>query len=292
MPSRPTNETWSVEQRLEFIEFRLFWEGSVRRTEIRKKFGVSMQQASADIAKYKESAPDNLRYDTSEKRYLAEPRFKPIIYVPNPERYLAQLKAIDENVIAPGETMLGALPSCDIIPIPKREVSASQLQKILLAIRTGQAISVEYQSMNDARPEPLWRDITPHALATDGLRWHVRAYCHIQEKFKDFIISRCIRVGKLGAPRAHPGDDNEWNSYFEVVLIPNPHFSDAQRKTIERDYGMANGRSVVSVRHAMLYYFDKRMRLDVAESTDRPKETPIIVKNRREYDSLLMTLVT
>ncbi len=292
MPPRPTNEAWSVEQRLEFIEFRLFWEGSVRRTDIRKKFGVSMQQASADIAKYKETAPDNLRYDTSEKRYLAEPRFKPAFYVPNPERYLAQLKAIEENVIAPDETMMGELPSCDVIPVPRRDISAFQFQKILLAIRTGQAISVEYQSMNDARPEPLWREITPHALATDGLRWHVRAYCHIQSKFKDFIISRCVRVGKLAAPLADPSDDNEWNSYFEVVLIPNPHFSDAQKRTIERDYGMTNGRCVMSVRHAMLYYFDKRMRLDVAEKIDRPKETPIIVENRRDYDILLKSLVT
>ena len=34
----------------------------------------------------------------------------------------------------------------------------------------------------------------------------------------------------------------------------------------------------------MLYYFDKRLRLDVSERQDRPKETPVIVKNRASYD--------
>ncbi|WP_375208153.1 WYL domain-containing protein [Hyphococcus sp.] len=292
MPPKSTDEAWSVEQRLEFIEFRLFWEGTIRRSEIREKFGVSIQQASADIAKYRESAPENIRYDTSEKRYLTESRFKPIFYEPNPERYLAQLRAIEEGVISPKETMMGGIPVCDVIPIPKRDVSAFKLQKILQAIRTKQSISIEYQSMNDARPDPMWREITPHALATDGMRWHVRAHCHIQHKFKDFIISRCLRVGKLGDPMAHSSDDNEWNSFFDVVLVPNPHFSEAQKKTIERDYGMSDGRCIVSVRHALLYYFDKRLRLDVAESVDRPKETPIVVDNRNEYDTLLEELKT
>jgi len=292
MPPKPTDEAWSVEQRLEFIEFRLFWEGAIRRSEIREKFGVSFQQASADIAKYRESVPENIRYDTSEKRYLAESRVKPKFYEPNPERYLAQLRAIQEGVISPEETMMGDIPVCDVIPIPKRDVSAFKLQKILQAIRTKQSISIEYQSMNDARPDPMWRGITPHALATDGMRWHVRAHCHIQRKFKDFIISRCLRVGKLGDPMANPSDDNEWNSFFDVVLVPNPHFSEAQKKTIERDYGMSDGRCTVSVRHALLYYFDKRLRLDVAESVDRPKETPIIVDNRNEYDMLLAELKT
>ena len=32
---------------------------------------------------------------------------------------------------------------------------------------------------------------------------------------------------------------------------------------------------------------DKRLRLDVAEKQDRPKETPVVVANRAEYDAAL-----
>ena len=40
---------WGVEQRLEFIEFRLFWEGGINRGDIIEIFGVSVPQASKDL---------------------------------------------------------------------------------------------------------------------------------------------------------------------------------------------------------------------------------------------------
>ena len=61
----------------------------------------------------------------------------------------------------------------------------------------------------------------------------------------------------------------------------------AQQKTIERDYGMVDGRCELPVRLALLYYLDKRLRLDVAEKQDRPKETPIVVANKKDYDKTL-----
>ena len=43
---------WGVEQRLEFIEFRLFWEGHVNRGDLMDAFGVSVNQASTDLNRY------------------------------------------------------------------------------------------------------------------------------------------------------------------------------------------------------------------------------------------------
>ena len=37
---------WGVAQRLEFIEFRLFWEGRVNRSDLMEQFGLSVNQAS------------------------------------------------------------------------------------------------------------------------------------------------------------------------------------------------------------------------------------------------------
>ena len=50
---------------------------------------------------------------------------------------------------------------------------------------------------------------------------------------------------------------------------------------------MQNGRCALQVRLALLYYLDKRLRLDVGEKQDRPKETPVVVANRKEYQSAL-----
>ena len=51
---------WGVEQRLEFIEFRLFWEGGINRGDIIEIFGVSVPQASKDLTMYQEAAPGNV----------------------------------------------------------------------------------------------------------------------------------------------------------------------------------------------------------------------------------------
>jgi hypothetical protein len=91
----------------------------------------------------------------------------------------------------------------------------------------------------------------------------------------------------MGEPFADAARDADWHTHFSVMLIPNPRLSKAQQKTIERDYSMKRGRCEVRVRRALLYYFDKRLRLDVAEKQDRPKETPIVVANRDEYDQAL-----
>src|ERR1700737_783185 len=71
--------------------------------------------------------------------------------------------------------------------------------------------AVGKNSMNDRRPDPLWREITPHAFGWDGFRWHVRAFCHMELTFKDFIISRCLAMGELGDPKGRAEEDINWN---------------------------------------------------------------------------------
>ena len=59
---------WGIEQRLEFIEFRLFWEGAINRADIVDYFAVSVPQASKDLSLYQERAPGNMEYDKRGKR--------------------------------------------------------------------------------------------------------------------------------------------------------------------------------------------------------------------------------
>ena len=73
---------WSIEQRLGFIEGRLFWLGAVNRTDLVRRFGVSMSQASGDIARYLALDPPGLGYDKSAKRYVAGDDFKPVLAAP------------------------------------------------------------------------------------------------------------------------------------------------------------------------------------------------------------------
>ena len=261
---------WGVEKRLEFIEFRLFWEGSINRADIVDQFGVSMPQASKDFALYTEKAPDNMVYDKSAKCYLAAPGYKPVFLEPRADTYLSRLQAGTSS-----------------LPIPCRHVKVEVLRPILIAIRNQRSIKIEYQSMNMHRPAPQWRWITPHALADDGLRWHARAWCHLDCKFKDFILSRCLQVQGQNKPAAKPEADRLWHEVFRVILIPNPVLGEAQQAIIAQDYGMMDGKVAVPVRKALLYYFQKRLRLDIADSVDRANETPVIIANQADFDGAL-----
>jgi hypothetical protein len=278
---------WGASQRLEFIEFRLFWDGVLNRADIIDRFGVSAAQASTDLALYKDLASENFEYDASQKHFVATDGFTPRIFQPNADRYLVQLKAIDDKVISVADTNMGALPAIDAMPIPHRRVDPNILRRLLLTIRSQRGLSVFYHSMNAERPLPLWRGITPHALAFDGLRWHVRAYSHLEARFKDFVLSRILDLGSEIQSGKLADEDAQWHEFFDVVLIPNPKLSESQRETVARDYEMTDGCLRIPVRRALLYYFNKRLRFDVADKADHTKETPVILSNKTEFQRAL-----
>ncbi|WP_027959531.1 MULTISPECIES: helix-turn-helix transcriptional regulator [unclassified Halomonas] len=276
-----------VERRLRFIEFRLYWEGGINRGDIIGFFGVSVPQASKDLSQYQELAPGNMAYDKSEKRYFAADTFQPRFLTPDPNQYLSQLRQIAEKDKTVEETWLSNFPNLDCLPIPHRRIDPEVLRKILSAVRNNEAIEIHYQSMNPNRPDPVWRSISPHALASDGFRWHVRAYCHIDHKFKDFLLSRCLDCRQSGKAKAGGKDDQMWQTFFIVKLTPNPKLSKSQQAIIASDYAMDDHVIDIPVRKSFLYYFKKRLRLDIADLIDRPEEIPVVVANREEFEQAM-----
>lgn len=278
---------WGVERRLEFIEFRLFWEGGVNRSDIVDEFGVSVPQASKDLSLYQEHAPRNIEYDRSLKRYFASDRFEPAFISLDADAYLGHLCAASP---VGSELSCVARPTsvtAEQMPVPQRRIAPDVLRAMLTCVRDDRSIEILYQSMSAGRPDPVWRRISPHAFSNDGLRWHARAFCHIDQKFKDFILSRCLEARAPGGQGALPATDSMWRQYFSVLLCPNPQLSHSQQAVIAQDFAMEGGEKFVPVRHALLYYFSKRLRLDVADRFDDPREAPVIVKNRSAFDIAL-----
>ena len=109
--------------------------------------------------------------------------------------------------------------------------------------------------MSARRPESEWKRITPHALGNDGLRWYIRAFSHIDHKFTNFILSRCLKTREPGSTGAVSNDDRLWRDHFAVAITPNPASSDSQQAVIAQDYEMKDGRAEVLVRKMLLYYF-------------------------------------
>ena len=278
---------WGVERRLEFIEFRLAWEGGVRRADIKTTFKVSEPQASKDLTLYQERAPGNAVYDKNQKRYVAGERFRPVFLKSGPDEYLTRLRSLGEGLTDPSESWIGAAPDIDIVLTPAREVSDECLRAILAAHRSAMSIEVLYQSMGAERPEPTWRRITTHAFGHDGFRWHARAYCHLTDRYKDFLLPRIIGVRDPGPGRQRGEEDALWQDRFSVLITPHPALSDEQKAIVAKDYGMRDGTTELDVRYAMLFYVLKRLNLLGTPEKLSARSQHIVVANRKETDEAL-----
>ncbi|MFB9982379.1 helix-turn-helix transcriptional regulator [Mesorhizobium kowhaii] len=278
---------WGVERRLEFIEFRLFWEGGVNRSDIIQMFDVSVPQASKDLTLYQERAPQNAIYDKSAKRYVAGPQFSPTFLKPDPDGYLSRLRSLAEGLTDHSDSWIANQPETDIALTPRRKVDADVLKAVLQAVRENRSLEVYYQSMGSRRTDPTWRRMTPHAFGYDGFRWHVRGYCHIDEKYKDFLLPRILSVRHMDVPG--PGGDQDvfWNRTFDIEIGPHPGLTASQRVVVAKDYGMTNDRAVLTVRYAMLFYVLKRLGLLGDARQHNPRTQHIVALNPHETERAL-----
>ena len=62
--------TWATDRRLDFIDWCLARQGEVQRGDLVAEFGVSQQQASADLGAFEAAHPGAMNYDKSRKRYV------------------------------------------------------------------------------------------------------------------------------------------------------------------------------------------------------------------------------
>jgi hypothetical protein len=292
MAAKPASEPaedglrWSVERRLAFLEQRLYWEGRVNRGDLMERFGVSVNQASADFTRYQEIAPANLVYDKSRKTYVAGPAFAPSFDPPDADRYLAELRLLGDGIIAPGEGDLGELPPYAVALTPRRAVPTDALRASLAAIRGRRALEARYQSMRS--PRPRRRLIEPHALAFDGFRWHARARDVEDGAFKDFVLGRMADAQVSETPAASSAaDDGEWSSWITLEIAPHPALSPGQAAAIRADYDFEGRTKSARVRRALLLYTLKRLGLDTAPEARPPVEQHIVLLNRDEVMPLL-----
>ena len=279
---------WGQDRRLEFIDSRLYWDGRVNRSSLTDFFGISVPQASLDLAEYQAQAPHNTVYDRTEKAYVATPQFKPLLVDPTSGRYLAELYALTTSTIPPDISFLGEPPTTAIVKHPTRLVSPELLRSVLHAIRSHSMLEITYQSMS--RPEPSRRAISPRALAYDGYRWHVRAYCHKRASFCDFVFARILDHSDPIPSLPVPEKDSGWERRITVEIGPNPGLAVGQRKAIELDYGMQDGRLAIETRQCLAYYLLRRLGLHRKTDDIPSNEQQIVLLNRADLVSVIPEL--
>ena len=280
------SKKWEIEQRLQFIEFRLYWEGGINRSDLKQHFRISSPQASADLGRYQDLAPENMTYDTREKIYKRSKSFKPELINPSAEKILLQLFGISREIIPKQSSFLGAIPKVEVVPTPRRLVDSSVFEKIYHALNNKLKIQALYKSMRKSDPTLRW--ICPCILATDGFRWHIRGFCLNDHIYKDFVISRFVDIKNDSEIGFNLPVDLAWEERVILYIKPHPGLHEAAKRTIELDYGMEGGRAEIKVRRALLMYTLKNLGLENPDHASRdPSEQHIVLQNPELVYSLL-----
>ncbi|MBJ7221299.1 MULTISPECIES: WYL domain-containing protein [unclassified Brenneria] len=283
----PKGRSWGLERRLQFIDFRLRWEGNINRTDLTTFFGLSIPQASLDISKYMEIAPDNLIYDRSAKTYTATPNFAPIYPQSSAQRYLEELLATETGILEPDASFIGSAPEVDWAHYPTRAVDEQTVETVVKAIRKKMAIWVSYQSTSSL--DESLRLLSPHALGHNGFRWHVRAFCNTKQQFCDFVLTRILRIDGVQPSTIDPASDKPWHTILTLVLAPHQDLPPTHKRILELDYGMKDGEVSLCCRQALLCHTLRRLGLPTS-ATDRPVNQQIILKNREEIQPYIDAL--
>jgi hypothetical protein len=252
---------WTQNRRFEFIEWKLFWEGALNRSDLEDTFEISTPQASVDLRHYRALAGENIEYDATSRAFKPTPDMKPSFLKVSADRLLLQLRALLTGALPRREVWFRNLPPIDMAPDIVRHVDPACLRRILDAIRTKHRVEVRYQSLTNSRT----REIAPHALAFDGYRWHVRAWACDRDDFRDFVLTRIDQIRPGPPADFDSADDLEWNTIATLDLRPHPGLTNEQSLAIQRDYAMKEGRREIEVRLSMAYYFIMRMNLDLTD---------------------------
>ena len=272
--------TWDQTLRFRLLEIVLQWEGRLTTNHLRNAFNIGRQQASKDISRYiKDFNPDGLEYDLKLKGYKPTPFFVPQFSQGSVNEYLyllhqdkAQTSTLSLMDLRYGHT--------EVLDVPSRHVDPAIVRGLVQAARNQLRVDVDYASLSSE--ETSGRNIVPHTLIYDGIRWHVRAYCEKRGDYLDFVMSRFRGVPELLDSSSHGRElDVEWNTQVEVIVIPNPCLTIGQQAIIAMDYAMQDGQLRFNRRIPLVHYALDRMQVSYDGPHDEyPDQFPLVLQNR------------
>lgn len=164
MPEKP-DLRWGIEQRLEFIEFRLFWKGRLKRCDLMEAFGVLVNQASTDLTQYIGLVLDNLIYNSKVRTYLQGSKSDRLFFMPGAGHYLTLIRSASDALLDQVGAWIGQFLSyncqCGALT-PKRYVKwlpqfaiRSNRGQISVPILAGTALAMDCATRNWIRWVPL-----------------------------------------------------------------------------------------------------------------------------------------
>lgn len=270
MANKTNEENWAARERLRVVEMMLWWRGWAGRSDLMEGFGLSAAQASSDFQKYLELNGKEVSYQTSRKRYEAGEDFVCLLHEPvleeavgllgNPSPAELRMECIGPRAVSSERLAL--------LHLPMRRATKEVERRVFMALANGHGLRVKYTSVNS--DQTGWRTLRPGALAWDGRRWHVRAWCEQRQAWRDFVLGR---ISSAEWPSPASGElpaDHEWDLWETVQLRINPRLGEQARAALQMDYGLAGETLELQVRKAMKGYLLAELFIADKDSPDQP----------------------
>lgn len=260
MANKTNEENWAARERLRLLELLLWWRGWVGRSDLLERFGISAAQASSDFQKYLDLNGREISYQTSRKRYEATANFSCRLHEPSLEEAVRVLLAGELHAAAPAGRAGGMSDKVAVLSLPKREAVPAIVRRVFVALLAGQRLRVFYHSLSSNAATS--RYLRPAALAWDGRRWNVRAWCENRQAWRDFVLGRISKADwPESAAESLPPDD-EWLTWETVQLRLNPELGEEAKAALKMDYGLDSEVMEVRVRRALRGYLLAEMFID------------------------------
>ncbi|MFT0213093.1 WYL domain-containing protein [Pseudomonas sp. F1_0610] len=258
--SQITHLPQATRDRIAHIDFTLLFKGEAVRADLVDRFSIAAAQATKDFSMYRELAPDNIEYDQKLKLHKRGEAFEPLF-----DYDVVRTLATISQGYGDGFTGKVKPPLACEAPYHLNKPSLSIVAKITEAIHKEKALRITYVSLSSGETT---REIVPHTLVDNGLRWHVRGFDRKHSEFRDFVLTRIkaavvIEDSTLSETELET-KDRQWNRFVELELVPHPSIEHSE--AIELDYGMTGGVLKVEIRAATAGYLLRLWNVDCSKA--------------------------
>jgi predicted DNA-binding transcriptional regulator YafY len=268
--------------RYRIIELLGYWAGLVNTTQLMQHFSISRTQAQKYLSAYQADYPTNLIYDNRLKGFTPSGSFTSHCISSDVNEYLDWLNNSGEPSLSRHNSRFTNAS----LSLPVRQVSPLVMRGLITGIKHQKRIEVDYVSL--ANPNGEGRIIQPHTFVKTGLRWHLRAFDEKHQQFRDFVLSRFRGQPELLDKATHQAaQDTAWNSTIELIFCPDSRLTTAQKKVIEQDYQMQDGKLVTKTRAALAQYLLQDMQVNIKFHDAIPEAQQLTLLNLNDIKQWL-----
>jgi len=143
--------------------------------------------------------------------------------------------------------------------IRRRDPDPWVVRPVVRSIRSKMPVRISYHSRNGESE----RVVSPHSIILVAERMHMRAFDHLNNEHRDFVLSRITKAHIVadGPKYVGPDQDNSWTNFRKLVVEEKRMASEENSRIgVRLDFGLDEyGVKTVQVREPLVHYLIDNM---------------------------------